>query len=147
MIHQVIYEYVENNKATNINDSNKRRVNDYLVTDLVKIVQEKDKEEESYQFLQSCMSEGSIPMGLQAKFQLAYKTKDEKLVQNLQMQCNWHSSRILDILIHFKKANIIKINEKVNSYMEYLNKTHSFIQIDRIKNNSNSFRKIFEKKY
>ena len=36
---------LQNNLATNINDSNKRRVNDYLVTDLVKIVQEKDKEE------------------------------------------------------------------------------------------------------
>ena len=106
---------LQNNIATNINDSNKRRVNDYMVTDLVKIVQQKDKEEESYQFLQSCMSEGLIPKGLQAKFQLAYKTKDEKLVQNLQMQCNWHSSRILDILTHFKKANIIKIKETVNS--------------------------------
>ena len=55
-------------------------------------------EKENTIFLQSCISEGLIPLGLRKSFNLAIDVNDSDLVQMIKKECDENSSRLLDLI-------------------------------------------------
>lgn len=71
-------------------------------------------------FLESCISEGFIPKGIQSHFSLAYNVNNTALAESIQNACDIHSSTILDILLNYKKTEMIAIKRNVHFHCQIL---------------------------
>ena len=49
-------------------------------------------------FMKSCISEGLLPNGVRGNFSLAMDVNNFDLVQSIEEEMNFHSSRVLDMI-------------------------------------------------
>ena len=70
------------------------------------------------EFFRSCVSEGLIPNGVKGKFNLAMDVNNQDFVQSIEEEMDFHSSRILDLLLIHSQVLEGQLEAQQNDFIQ-----------------------------